>query len=270
MEPNRPSVSTPRPPGVSLTGLKKKPQSETNTETYDGITVPIYRPSLRRRLVLVPALLLVRLWAATLRIRFEEGALARVGRARKPALLLFWHNHIFLAVAARKHFRRPFRLSAIASTSRDGAWPAAIFAMAGVTIIRGSAHTRGDRAAREMLAVHRSGQDLCLTPDGSRGPRYHLRPGPVFLSRKAGSPLLLCGATFHRAWRLDSWDRFYLPKPFSRIDIRVRFVAAEELSAIADEEEARQFLEDGLLAVTEDADETPPLRPGDPPPHEPR
>lgn len=232
--------------------LKKSQQSENLTESFDGIQVPVYRPSLRRRLILWPALLFIKLWALTLRIRFEEGAAQRVAASKTPTQMIFWHNHIFLAVIAKKRFQRPFKMCAIASTSRDGAWPAAIFAMAGVTIIRGSSHTRGERAAREMLAVHRSGQDLVLTPDGSRGPMYHLRPGPVFLSKKSGSPLLLFGATFHRAWRLNSWDRFYLPKPFSQIDLRVRSVSAEELAAMEDIDVAREFLEKRLLEITDD------------------
>jgi len=232
-------------------------QNENRTETYDGIAVPVYRPSLGRKLLLWPALGLIRLWACTLRIRFEEGAIEQATSPSKPVQMIFWHNHIFLAVIAKKRFRRQYKMCAIASTSRDGAWPAAIFAMAGVTIIRGSTHTRGERAAREMLAVHPSGQDLCLTPDGSRGPIYHLRPGPVFLSKKSGSPILLFGATFHNAWRLKSWDRFYLPKPFSRIDLRVRLIPTETLAAFEDLEEARQFLEKSLLEITEDRDSFP-------------
>ncbi|MFP4357984.1 MAG: lysophospholipid acyltransferase family protein [Puniceicoccaceae bacterium] len=237
---------------------RRTARKEAVTVRYGGTDVPLFRPSLRRRLLLLPALCLVRLWSLTLRLRFEEGAVERCRSVGKPAIFLFWHNHIFLALIAKRRFRRPYRMSAIASTSRDGAWPAAIFSMLGTTIIRGSSHTRGVRVAREMLAVHRSGQDLCLTPDGSRGPIYHLRPGPVFLSEQAGSPLLLFSATFHRAWRLDSWDRFYLPKPFSRVDLRVRLIQPEELAAAGNPDEARDFLEGRLLEITED----PLVRPG--------
>ncbi len=214
--------------------------------------MPIFRPSLGRRLLLYPALLLIRLWALTLRIRIDPAELEKATSVKVPAIILFWHNHIFLAVIGKRKFKRPFRMSAIASTSRDGAWPAAIFHMLGVTIIRGSAHRRGIRAAREMLAVHKSGQDLCLTPDGSRGPIYHLRPGAVFLSLQADSPLILVAATFHRAWRFQSWDRFYLPKPFSRIDVRFHKIESAELAAIPTEEEACAFLQDHLRKITDD------------------
>tara|TARA_R100000027_G_scaffold1806_3_gene2005 strand:- start:26390 stop:27013 length:624 start_codon:yes stop_codon:yes gene_type:complete len=201
-------------------------------------------------------MLLIRLWAATLRFKIDPEDLTRAKALKKPAIILFWHNHIFLAAVGKKAFKRPYKMSAIASTSRDGAWPAAVFHQLGVTIIRGSAHTRGVSAAREMLAVHKHGdQDLCLTPDGSRGPRYHLRPGAVFLATQAESPILLTGATFHRAWRFKSWDRFYLPKPFSRIDVRLRIIPFERLAAVPTEKEAREFLETELLAITVDPDE---------------
>ncbi len=239
---------------------RKTNKKEAVTARYGDTDVPLFRPSLRRKLLLLPAFCLIRLWSLTLRLRFEEGAVERCRSVGKPAIFLFWHNHIFLAVIAKRRFRRPYRMSAIASTSRDGAWPAAVFSLLGTTIIRGSSYTRGVRAAREMLAVHRSGQDLCLTPDGSRGPIYHLRPGPVFLSEQAESPLLLFSATFHRAWRLKSWDRFYLPKPFSRVDLRVRLIEAEELAAINDPDKARNFLEARLLEITEDPLVRPPDR----------
>jgi len=227
---------------------------QTYTRRYGKTDVPIFRPSLRRRLVVYPGLLLIRLWALTLRIRIDPAELEKATSVREPAIILFWHNHIFLAVVGKKKFRRPYKMSAIASTSRDGAWPAAIFHLLGATIIRGSSHRRGERAAREMLAVHKSGQDLCLTPDGSRGPIYHLRPGAVFLAKQAKSPLILVAATYHRAWRLKSWDRFYLPKPFSRIDVRFDQIDPGTLAAFASEGEACDFLEQRLRAITVDTD----------------
>ncbi|MGE9289910.1 MAG: lysophospholipid acyltransferase family protein [Puniceicoccales bacterium] len=225
---------------------------QTYTKRFGETDVPIFRPSLRRRLVVFPGLLLIKLWSLTLRVKIDPQELKKSTSIRQPAIILFWHNHIFLAVIGKKKFKRPYRMSAIASTSRDGAWPAAIFQMMGTTIIRGSAHRRGVRAAREMLAVHRSGEDLCLTPDGSRGPIYHLRPGAVFLSKQAQSPLILVSATFHRAWRLKSWDRFYLPKPFSRIDVRFHTIPAEDLAAIESETEAARFLQREMDKITED------------------
>lgn len=227
---------------------------QTFTKRYGETDVPIFKPSIRRCLIVLPALALIKLWALTLRIRIDPEELKKATSIKKPAMIIFWHNHIFLAVVGKKKFRRPFKMSAIASTSRDGAWPAAIFHLLGATIIRGSSHRRGERAAREMLAVHKSGQDLCLTPDGSRGPIYHLRPGAVFLSKQAQSPIILVAATFHSAWRLKSWDRFFLPKPFSRIDVRFEQVQVQALNEMESEEDACDFLEERLRGITVDAE----------------
>ncbi|MEM0965182.1 MAG: DUF374 domain-containing protein [Verrucomicrobiota bacterium] len=228
------------------------PRGEQTTARYGNTEVPVYEPSFFRKLLLYPAFLLIKIWSLTLRLEIDQKSLDLVRSVKEPALFLFWHNHIFLAVIAKKKFARPYRMSAIASTSKDGAWPAAIFHMLGTTIVRGSAHTRSSRVAREMLAVHRSGEDLCLTPDGSRGPIYSLRPGAVFFSREARSPLLLFSATFENAWRVKSWDRFYLPKPFKRIIVRTDLVEFSELEQYTNMESARSFLEKKLLAITED------------------
>jgi hypothetical protein len=70
-------------------------------------------------------------------------------------------------------------------------------------------------ALRELL--RKSGHmNLTITPDGPRGPRRVLAHGPVYLSSKLGLPLVAMGFGYDRPWRVNSWDRFAIPKPFSR------------------------------------------------------
>jgi lysophospholipid acyltransferase (LPLAT)-like uncharacterized protein len=57
---------------------------------------------------------------------------------------------------------------------------------------------------------------LTITPDGPRGPRRRLAPGAVFLASKLQMPLVLMGYGYDRPWRMNSWDRFAIPRPFSR------------------------------------------------------
>ena len=57
---------------------------------------------------------------------------------------------------------------------------------------------------------------LTITPDGPRGPRRHMAPGPIYLASKLGLPLVLMGYAYDRPWRLHSWDRFAIPRPGSR------------------------------------------------------
>jgi lysophospholipid acyltransferase (LPLAT)-like uncharacterized protein len=90
--------------------------------------------------------------------------------------------------------------------------------------IRGSRYKRGPQAVREMLAAHKEGYDIAVTPDGSRGPMYDLKPGAVSIAMKTGAPFVMLSLNFSRAWRLKSWDRFYLPVPFSRIEVQLRVI----------------------------------------------
>jgi lysophospholipid acyltransferase (LPLAT)-like uncharacterized protein len=57
---------------------------------------------------------------------------------------------------------------------------------------------------------------LIITPDGPRGPRRQLEKGAVFLASRLALPIVCMGFAFDRPWRLASWDRFAIPRPFSR------------------------------------------------------
>jgi hypothetical protein len=43
-----------------------------------------------------------------------------------------------------------------------------------------------------------------------------MAPGPIFLASKLGIPLVAMGFGYNRPWRAGSWDRFAVPRPFSR------------------------------------------------------
>jgi hypothetical protein len=70
-------------------------------------------------------------------------------------------------------------------------------------------------AIRELLRKSRS-MHLAITPDGPRGPRRRMALGPIYLASKLGLPLGLMGFGYDRPWRVKTWDRFALPRPFSR------------------------------------------------------
>lgn len=174
-----------------------------------------------QRLVLGLLAAMLRLWWRTLRFRWGSDVQAVIDAPPGPSVVIVWHNRLF---AAPEFFRRHFagrRLATLISASGDGAWLAAFFRQLGMFPIRGSRYKRGPQAVREMLVAHREGYDLAVTPDGSRGPMYDLKPGAVGLALKTGAPFLMCSLNFSRAWRLKSWDRFYLPVPFSRVEVRI-------------------------------------------------
>jgi lysophospholipid acyltransferase (LPLAT)-like uncharacterized protein len=85
----------------------------------------------------------------------------------------------------------------------------------GFEFVRGSTFGGGGTALRELLRKSQQ-MNLTITPDGPRGPRRVLAQGPVYLSSKLGMPLVAMGFGYDRPWRLGSWDRFAIPKPYSR------------------------------------------------------
>ncbi len=97
----------------------------------------------------------------------------------------------------------------------------------------------------------RAGHDIGITPDGPRGPIYELKPGAVIVPRRTGAPLLLVGAEFSSAWRLKSWDRFYVPRPFSRVRMRCEIISAAQL---ADRDAGLALLHERLRAINPDRD----------------
>ena len=141
----------------------------------------------------------------------------------QPVIYTFWHNRILAITAA---FLRHYPggrggVLVLTSPSRDGMWLDEVARRLGMGAIRGSSSRRGATAMRELLEKVDAGHDIAITPDGPRGPRYTLGPGPVFLSQKAGIPLIPVHARFHRAARLNTWDRFAIPLPFSRVEVTI-------------------------------------------------
>ena len=83
-----------------------------------------------------------------------------------------------------------------------------------------------------------NGAHVAVTPDGPRGPAESFAPGALIAAQRSGAPIVLLRAVADRAWRLRSWDRFIIPKPFARLTIYVGeplYVNADSLRAAADQ-----------------------------------
>jgi hypothetical protein len=62
--------------------------------------------------------------------------------------------------------------------------------------------------------------DLAITPDGPRGPAGQVSGGILMLAQRTGLPILPVSCRADRAWHFRSWDRFMIPRPFSRVEVR--------------------------------------------------
>lgn len=183
---------------------------------------------------IVPAI--VRLIGLTLRYEgpprdasAEENSLTRIDDLY-PGIFVFWHR----CVLPSMWLFRNQNLAVITSESRDGEYIARVISKMGFVPVRGSSSRGGRRALHEMRQLVSDGGGVAFTIDGPRGPRYVAKRGPVMLARITGIPIIAFYIALDRAWVLNTWDRFVIPKPFARMYIR----GAKKIYVPADADDA--------------------------------
>lgn len=135
------------------------------------------------------------------------------GQAAPGRLITLWHGRMVMGMP--RHRGVGHRV--LVSPSDDGSLVVPLLRRFGYGVIRGSSNKRPERALREMLRSLKEGGSIVITPDGPRGPRHHVNPGPAWMASVTGFPILTVGAACDRAWRLKSWDAFTIPKARARV-----------------------------------------------------
>lgn len=175
--------------------------------------------------------------------QYEREALSH-GRSM---LRTCWH---FTYPSVVDHFRHRNGMLMV-SRSRDGEWMARILKHLGYECARGSPGKGGGVALRQMIAHIRSGKPVGLIADGSQGPALQVQKGILILARHAGAPLVPLSLACDSCWRLKTWDRTLIPKPFSRIVMAFGPPIWVPREASADDlERYRGQLEQRLLDLT--------------------
>jgi lysophospholipid acyltransferase (LPLAT)-like uncharacterized protein len=156
-----------------------------------------------------------RLWMGTLRFRYRAlGPDVRPQRARPGDryIYAFWHEDCLVPpfgfASARVHV--------VVSRHADGEMIGEVCRHLRVPVVRGSTTRGGVEAVRRILHNRRL-VHLALTPDGPRGPRRVLQAGVIYLAARTGIPIVPCGVGYGRAWRLGTWDRMAVPRPWSLV-----------------------------------------------------
>jgi lysophospholipid acyltransferase (LPLAT)-like uncharacterized protein len=156
----------------------------------------------------------IRRWMSTLDVKVDFGdpAVDPVHRDFRGAkIYVFWHENILLPLVLRGHSN----ISMLLSRHWDADILARVARMNGFGTVRGSTFHGGSAALRELTKRAAEGS-LTITPDGPRGPRRSLAAGCIFLASTLAIPLVAMGVGYARPWRLSTWDRFAIPRPFSR------------------------------------------------------
>ena len=156
----------------------------------------------------------IRQWMATLDCRAEYGdpTVDPVHPDYRGAkIYVFWHENILLPLYLRGHSN----ISMLLSRHMDANILDRVARMMGFGVVRGSTFRGGTTALRELADRAATG-NLTITPDGPRGPRRRLAAGCVFLASTLHIPIVAMGFGYQRPWRFGTWDRFAMPRPWSR------------------------------------------------------
>ena len=158
----------------------------------------------------------LRALAGTWRVREigREGWNARRA-AGQGTVVALWHGQMLTMLS----HHRDLGIAILISEHRDGEIIARIAETFGCATVRGSTSRGGARALLALAGALKQGTDVAVTPDGPRGPRHSFAPGALVAAQRAGVPVVGMVAHVARAWRLNSWDQFEIPQPFSRITI---------------------------------------------------
>lgn len=164
---------------------------------------------------------LMRAWCKTLRYEVVDrcGVITPKNRTR-PVIFALWHNRIFTMPPIWYYTGGHQRKSVVlTSASKDGAILSAAMAVFGLGAVRGSSSRRAVAALIGMKRALKEGFDICITPDGPRGPRYVFHSGVIKLAESSGAPIVPIHLQFASAWKLKTWDQLVIPKPFSRVKV---------------------------------------------------
>jgi lysophospholipid acyltransferase (LPLAT)-like uncharacterized protein len=168
---------------------------------------------------------LVRSISATLRYRWVDTSNFFQGEQAGPAIYCAWHNRLVMAMPAYFGYahkrQKTSGMAALVSASKDGGFLAAILECFGVHPVRGSTSRRGPQALLELTTWAERGFDLAITPDGPRGPAYEVQEGVLLLAQVTGLPIIPFSCYLRWKIRLNSWDKFQIPLPFSYCEMRI-------------------------------------------------
>lgn len=136
-----------------------------------------------------------------------------------PRILALYHNRMIGAAAVSTRWMSLRPGSVLTSASKDGAVLAASMKSFMLGSVRGSSSRRGAAALVTLRKELRKGHHIGITPDGPKGPIYEIKTGVIKLASVTEVPIIPFLIKYDNYWELKSWDKFQIPKPFSKVSI---------------------------------------------------
>ena len=157
---------------------------------------------------------LVNVLCKTLRTEYKNYAhVEKLIESDKKFVAAFWHGTMLVSW----YVFRNRKFAALVSKSKDGELLTKVLKSWNYEVVRGSSHDGGKQAFETIVAKASANQSVAITPDGPTGPPKKMKAGAVVAAKKSGLPLILVAIENTNAYKLKSWDKFEIPKPFSKV-----------------------------------------------------
>ena len=157
-----------------------------------------------------------------------------------------WHGELFMSPQAYRHIHKKHSASAIISSHFDGSLIAGTLSWLNIRPLRGSSKKGATQVLKEAFKSIKLGEEVLITPDGPRGPRHSLSDGAIGIARKSKLPVFVMNFKAKNFWQVNSWDKFVIPKPFTKVDFYMQSISLEGMEL----EEAKVYLLGKMLDNT--------------------
>jgi lysophospholipid acyltransferase (LPLAT)-like uncharacterized protein len=157
-----------------------------------------------------------------------------------------WHSELLMTPQAYRKIHPRHRSSAIISSHFNGALIAGVLKMIGIKALRGSSRRGAKQVLFQAFKSIKAGEEILITPDGPKGPRYSMSDGAVGIALKSNLPIFMINFKSSSYWQLKSWDKFIIPKPFSKLYFTIQSISLEGMT----QDEAKNYLSKQMLAYS--------------------
>ena len=159
---------------------------------------------------------IVNVLCKSLRITFKnKEVIDKLENENQKFVLAFWHGSMLLPW----YLHRYKNFVGLTSKSKDGDLLTRVLKLWKYNVVRGSSTEGGEVALGILLDYAKNGCSISITPDGPIGPYRKMKAGAVIAAKKSGLPLVLVGVGFKSKRNLKSWDKFTVPKLFTKAKV---------------------------------------------------
>jgi len=132
-------------------------------------------------------------------------------------ILVFWHSKMLPIIP----FLGKKRIVALVSMSEDGELISGVLKKFGYILVRGSTSRGGAAALVKLIKKIKEGYSVAITPDGPKGPARVFQKGAFVIAKKTKANMIPLSYVSSKSHFFNSWDRFELPLPFSKVVLRI-------------------------------------------------